>query len=94
MKLEDKLLNKCQHVNGSECWSWTGHKGAYGHGLIKVDGKTRRAHRVSHELFIGPIPEGQVVIQTCGRNDCTNPKHLLAIEWADYSYVVNKNDQG
>lgn len=47
-------------------WIWTGSKTTDGYGTFYYKGKSHRAHRVSHELFIGPIPEGMCV---CHYND-------------------------
>jgi hypothetical protein len=36
-----------------------------GYGLVSVGGKQQRAHRVSYELFVGPIPTGLVLDHLC-----------------------------
>jgi len=70
-------------VDQRGCWLWTGRIGTGGYGYFgqKVDGvrKTRRAHRVSYELFVGPIPEGQQVDHLCHVRACVNPDHLEAV---------------
>src|SRR5689334_9619418 len=46
---------ECEHG----CWLWTGKVSPKtGYGSIHANGRTQLAHRVAHELFIGPIPEG------------------------------------
>ena len=71
------------------CWLWTGGKlgqgnryGGFRVGTRPKDPK-RYAHRVSHELFIGPIPEGMHVDHVkergCSSTLCVNPDHLEAV---------------
>ena len=64
------------------CWDWTASTASHGYGQfsITVDGKLRvlRAHRVSHEIFIGPIPAGLDVLHSCDRPVCVQPAHLRA----------------
>lgn len=62
------------------CWLWTGQKRKDidgGYGLIKIDGRITRAHRVSYETYKGPIPEGLFVCHTCDVPLCVNPDHLF-----------------
>lgn len=59
------------------CREWVGARFESGYGLIRLAGRTRRAHRVSYEAAYGPIPDGLVVRHTCDNPPCINPEHLL-----------------
>ena len=61
----------------SGCWLWGGYTGEKGYGQIMIGGITYRAHRVSYEQHIGPIPEGMLVCHTCDTPSCINPEHLF-----------------
>jgi hypothetical protein len=61
------------------CWLWVGHFRSNGYGEIKRQGIRLGAHRVSHELHIGAIPDGLVVDHLCRVKSCVNPDHLEAV---------------
>jgi hypothetical protein len=64
-------------VTETGCWLWTGsEKGHGGYGGFKYKNKTLRAHRVSYELHVGPIPPGLTLDHLCRVRFCVNPKHL------------------
>jgi hypothetical protein len=62
------------------CWLWTGAKTHDGYGNIGV-GKYKRfaAHRITYQMFRGPIPEGLQLDHLCRVRHCVNPFHLEAV---------------
>lgn len=73
--LEDRFLEKVNKADG--CWLWTGSKNPNGYGQIRVDKKSILTHRVSWELYKGPIPKGLFVCHHCDTPACVNPNHLF-----------------
>lgn len=63
----------------SGCWFWVGSLTHDGYPRIKVAGKSIGGHRVSFELFKGPIAEGLEVDHRCNMPCCVNPDHLDAV---------------
>ena len=74
----------------SGCWLWTASKFPNGYGQIGIGGRNRYAHRVSHELYVGPIPDGMLVCHTCDIPLCVNPSHLWLGTHADNMSDRNK----
>lgn len=60
------------------CWSWRGNCSSDkdGYGTIGVFGVRHRAHRLSYETFVGPIPEGHLIRHKCDNPPCVRPDHL------------------
>ena len=77
-----KLIRTGYPDRPDECWPWPGAKMQKGYGLIWLNGRTQRAHRVAYELHIGPIPDGLMLDHICYARDCFNPAHLEPVTHA------------
>lgn len=82
MITRESFLSRVE-ITADGCWLWKRAINDNGYGVLSVDGKYRYAHRVSHELFIGPIPEGyevdHVKARGCVSRACVRPGHLEAV---------------
>lgn len=81
--IAERFMSHVREDEATGCWLWTASTNWAGYGRMVVGSRTtgRRAvgaHRLSHELFIGPIPEGADVCHRCDTPSCVNPSHLFA----------------
>ena len=84
----NRLMSRAK-FDDSGCLIWQGAKlkpykrktplpyGLYNQSLPGGKRKLVYAHRLSHELNIGPIPSDMIVCHSCDRPDCINPEHLF-----------------
>lgn len=83
--VSERLMEQIEKANG--CWLWTGPLDKDGYGKIGINGRSDRAHRVSYEAFVGPIPEGMTIDHVhdrgCRHRSCINPDHLEPVPSAE-----------
>jgi len=71
----NKTLNKAEW-NNEPCWLWPKGKDKDGYRRVYMH-KSRLAHRLMYETFVGKIPQGLCVLHFCDVPSCVNPVHLF-----------------
>jgi hypothetical protein len=65
--------------DGWICLVWTGSIATNGYGRYWQNGKLMQAHRVSWEMFNGPVPAGMQLDHLCRTRACVRPDHLEVV---------------
>lgn len=82
---QQKIQGMTYLQNDTGCWIWKGQISNSGYGRImemQEDKRTKMisAQTASYQAFIGPVPQGNLVKQSCGNRLCINPEHLELLE--------------
>lgn len=72
----ERFMEKVVLIPESTCWYWIGSTIPQGYGYFSHNGKKRVAHRVSYELFVGPLDTQKQIDHLCRERGCVNPRHL------------------
>lgn len=75
LNIRERLLYKTTLTPGG-CWAWGGADNGNKkcpYGIMTIRGVILYAHRVSYELFVGPIPEELELDHGCRFTLCLNP---------------------
>lgn len=68
---------------------WIVDKYSNGYGKIYAEGKNWLAHRLSYEVFVGPIPVELELDHLCRVTNCINPHHLEAVTKSENQHRSN-----
>lgn len=70
-----RFWSKVRGGDVSECWEWQAVT-VDGYGSFQMTHTKVRAHRLSYEWLIGPIPDGLMLDHLCRNRKCVNPYHM------------------
>lgn len=95
-----RLADSSRRDEDTGCVLFSGYLDRQGYGRILHGDEKQLVHRVAHEIYIGPIPDGYQVDHLCGVRHCVNPAHLEAVTplvntrraihgWARRTHCVN-----
>lgn len=77
LSVPDLLSSKSQRAKNG-CLEWTAGRDWDGYGIVSIDGRSYRAHRVAYEVATGQkIPPDLMVRHSCDNPPCIEPSHLL-----------------
>jgi len=83
----------------TNCWNWMGQRDRLGYGKIRVAKKGirhywQRCHRYARAVWIGPIPDGQLVLHSCDNRGCCNPEHTWLGTQKDHMQDMHSKGRG
>jgi hypothetical protein len=81
---EEVIIDFWKRVEKGEgsnaCWLWTGYRNEDGYGIIRINNKLMRTHRLSFLIAHGYLTPDLEVCHNCPGKDnpsCINPAHLF-----------------
>jgi hypothetical protein len=75
--LQARFIMNCDRSRGYfGCWLWKDGEGADRYGRFWMNNKPVKVNRAAHQLFIGPLAEGEHVLHVCDVTNCGNPWHV------------------
>lgn len=89
--IKTRILKRIK-IDDNDCWLLPASKKNNGYSKMRINGVNKRAHKVSWEVFVGPVPKGLLVLHHCDVRHCVNPAHLwLGTPKDNYDDMLRKN---
>lgn len=95
-----RFLARADKNGPGGCWVWngcrsTGNKNrAGGYGKMRINGRMTTMHKWAYQHFVGPVPDGKVVMHKCDVTYCVNPEHLQLGTLKENSQDMIKKGRG
>ena len=70
--MNKKTLKRKVSITPDGCWLLGEFKS---YAVIAVGGKYRNANKVYYEAFVGDVPKGKILTNSCRNRPCVSPKH-------------------
>ena len=90
--IKNRILSNVK-INSQGCWEWQKGKDGGGYGSISIRRKSKSAHIVAFQLFVGPT-NGLFVLHSCDNPPCCNPSHLFLGTHTDNMQDMYKKGRG
>lgn len=74
-----RFSTKMEPIPESGCWIWNGYIDHYGYGIVKINTRIYKAHRVAYFLHFGSLDTTLTIDHLCRVRCCVNPHHLEAV---------------
>ena len=84
-----RFWSKVDRKRKNECWNWIGckNKNENGYGLLSINNKMYRTHRLSYFIHYNEDPRESLICHICNNPPCVNPNHLFL---GDYSKNIKQ----
>lgn len=84
---EERLLRLLADPDEGGCRIYQGQLDRQGYGVLSIDNKNERAHRVAYRLWVGRLRESEVVHHRCETPSCCAPEHLVALRPGEHTVL-------